>query len=67
MSLGISTPVSISYSIHQEANQLNHNASYKKIRSVLSWRDFNEVKDPETGKKVFNKDKQLFFVVAPLN
>ena len=31
------------------------------------WWDFNEVKDPETGEKVFRKDEQLFFVVAPLN
>ena len=29
------------------------------------WWDFNEVKDPETGEKVFKKDEQLFFVVAP--
>ena len=29
------------------------------------WWDYNEVKDPETGKKVFKKDEQLFFVVAP--
>ena len=31
------------------------------------WWDFNEVKDPETGEKVFKKDEQLFFVVAPLD
>jgi len=31
------------------------------------WWDFNEVKDPQTGKKVFKKDEQLFFVVAPLD
>ena len=29
------------------------------------WWDYNEVKDPQTGKKVFKKDEQLFFVVAP--
>lgn len=29
------------------------------------WWDFNEVKDPQTGEKVFKKDEQLFFVVAP--
>jgi len=29
------------------------------------WWDYNEVKDPETGEKVFKKDEQLFFVVAP--
>jgi hypothetical protein len=31
------------------------------------WWDYNEVKDPKTGKKRFKKDKQLFFVVAPLS
>lgn len=31
------------------------------------WWDFNEVKDPETGKKTFKKDEQLFFVVVPLS
>ncbi len=31
------------------------------------WWDFNEVKDPQTGEKVFKKDEQLFFVVAPLS
>ena len=30
------------------------------------WWDFNEVKDPVTGEKVFRKDEQLFFVVVPL-
>lgn len=30
------------------------------------WWDFNEVKDPQTGEKVFKKDEQLFFVVVPL-
>jgi ABC-type bacteriocin/lantibiotic exporter with double-glycine peptidase domain len=30
------------------------------------WWDYNEVKDPYTRKKVFKKDKQLFFVVAPI-
>ena len=34
---------------------------------VSRWWDFNEVKDPETGKKEFKKDEQLFFVVAPLS
>jgi ABC-type bacteriocin/lantibiotic exporter with double-glycine peptidase domain len=29
------------------------------------WWDFNEVKDPQTGKKEFKKDEQLFFVVTP--
>lgn len=31
------------------------------------WWDYNEVKDPYTRKKVFKKDEQLFFVVAPIN
>jgi hypothetical protein len=30
------------------------------------WWDFNEVKDPQTGKKEFKKDERLFFVVTPL-
>lgn len=30
------------------------------------WWDYNEVKDLETGEKVFKKDTQLFFVVVPL-
>lgn len=34
---------------------------------VQRWWDFNEVKDPETGKKEFKKDQQLFFVVTPLS
>lgn len=29
------------------------------------WWDFNEVLDPNTGEKIFKKDEQLFFVVAP--
>jgi ABC-type bacteriocin/lantibiotic exporter with double-glycine peptidase domain len=32
---------------------------------LTRWWDFNEVKDPQTGEKTFNKDEQLFFVVAP--
>jgi hypothetical protein len=31
------------------------------------WWDFNEVKDLQTGEKVFKKDDQLFFVVTPLS
>ena len=34
---------------------------------VQRWWDFNEVKDPKTGKKVVKKDQQLFFVVTPLS
>jgi ABC-type bacteriocin/lantibiotic exporter with double-glycine peptidase domain len=39
-----------------------------KVSTFLDrWWDFNEVKDPETGKKEFKKDEQLFFVVVPLS
>lgn len=31
------------------------------------WWDYNQVKDPYTRKKVYKKDEQLFFVVAPLD
>jgi hypothetical protein len=31
------------------------------------WWDYNQVKDPRTGRKVFKKDERLFFVVAPLD
>jgi len=31
------------------------------------WWDYNEVKDLDTGEKIFRKDEQLFFVVAPLD
>lgn len=34
---------------------------------LTRWWDYNEVKDPQTGEKVFKKDEQLFFVVAPRN
>ena len=38
-----------------------------KVSTFLNrWWDFNEVNDPETGKKEFKKDEQLFFVVVPL-
>ena len=29
------------------------------------WWDYNEVQDPQTGEKIFKKDEELFFVVAP--
>jgi hypothetical protein len=39
-----------------------------RMSTFLSrWWDFNEVKDLETGEKVFKKDEQLFFVVTPLS
>jgi hypothetical protein len=31
------------------------------------WWDYNEVKDPQTGEKIFKKDEQLFFVITPLS
>ncbi|MGE5073374.1 MAG: cysteine peptidase family C39 domain-containing protein [Anaerolineae bacterium] len=37
-----------------------------KIRIFLKrWWDYNEVIDPDTRKKVFKKDEELFFVVVP--
>lgn len=39
-----------------------------RMSTFLSrWWDFNEVKNPETGEKIFKKDEQLFFVVTPLS
>jgi len=39
-----------------------------KISTFLKrWWDDNEVKDPQTGKIVYKRDEQLFFVVAPLD
>ena len=35
--------------------------------SLLHTQNFNEVKDPQTGEKVFKKDERLFFVVTPLS
>jgi hypothetical protein len=38
-----------------------------KIGTFLDrWWDFNDVKDPLSGEKVYKKDEQLFFVVVPL-
>lgn len=37
-----------------------------KISTFLKrWWDFNDVKDPESGKITSKKDQQLFFVIAP--
>lgn len=45
-----------------------HQNRIVKISVFLKrWWDYNEVKDPYARKKLFKKDKQLFFVVAPLN
>lgn len=30
------------------------------------WWDYNEVKDPQTRRKTYKKDEQLFFLVAPV-
>ena len=39
-----------------------------KVRVFLKrWWDYNEVKDPKTGKKTYKKDERLFFAVVPLN
>jgi hypothetical protein len=45
---------------------VNQNRIIKISTFLERWWDFNEVKDPQTGEKVFKKDEQLFFVVAPL-
>jgi len=46
---------------------VDQNRILKMSLFLNRWWDFNEVKDPETGEKVFKKDEQLFFVVAPLS
>jgi ABC-type bacteriocin/lantibiotic exporter with double-glycine peptidase domain len=46
---------------------VDQNRIIKMSTFLHRWWDFNEVKDPETGEKVFKKDEQLFFVVAPLS
>jgi len=45
---------------------VDQNRIVKMSLFLKRWWDYNEVKDPQTGKKVFKKDEQLFFVVAPL-
>src|SRR5687767_7121293 len=46
---------------------VDQNRIVKMSLFMKRWWDYNEVKDPQTGKKVFKKDEQLFFVVAPLD
>ncbi len=46
---------------------VDQNRIIKMSTFLNRWWDFNEVKDPDTGKKTFKKDEQLFFVVAPLS
>jgi ABC-type bacteriocin/lantibiotic exporter with double-glycine peptidase domain len=46
---------------------VDQNRILKMSLFLNRWWDFNEVKDPQTGEKIFKKDEQLFFVVAPLN
>jgi hypothetical protein len=46
---------------------VDQNRIVKMSLFLKRWWDYNEVKDPQTGKKVFKKDEQLFFVVAPLD
>ena len=44
---------------------IDQNRILKMSLFLKRWWDFNEVKDPHTGEKVFKKDEQLFFVVVP--
>ena len=46
---------------------IDQNRIVKMSLFLKRWWDYNEVKNPQTGKKVFKKDEQLFFVVAPLD
>lgn len=46
---------------------VDQNRIVKMSIFLKRWWDFNEVKDPQTGKKTFKKDEQLFFVVAALD
>ena len=45
---------------------IDQNRIIKMSTFLNRWWDYNEVMDPETGKKEFKKDEQLFFVVVPL-
>lgn len=45
---------------------VDQNRILKMSVFLKRWWDYNQVKDLRTGKKVFKKDEQLFFVVAPL-
>lgn len=45
---------------------VNQNRIIRISTFLERWWDYNEVKDPQTGEKVFKKDEQLFFVVVPL-
>ena len=46
---------------------VDQNRIVKMSLFLKRWWDYNEVKDPQTGEKIFKKDEQLFFVVAPLD
>ncbi len=46
---------------------VDQNRIVKMSLFLNRWWDYNEIKDPQTEKKVFKKDEQLFFVVAPLS
>jgi ABC-type bacteriocin/lantibiotic exporter with double-glycine peptidase domain len=46
---------------------IDQNRILKMSGFLKRWWDYNEVKDPQTGEKLFKKDEQLFFVVAPLD
>ncbi len=44
---------------------VDQNRIIKMSLFINRWWDYNEVQDPQTGEKVFKKDEELFFVVAP--
>jgi len=46
---------------------VNQHRILKMSVFLKRWWDFNKVKDPQAGEKVFKKDEQLFFVVTPLS
>lgn len=44
---------------------VDQNRIIKMSLFLRRWWDYNEVQDPQTGERVFKKDEELFFVVAP--
>jgi ABC-type bacteriocin/lantibiotic exporter with double-glycine peptidase domain len=44
---------------------VDQNRILKMSLFLKRWWDYNEVQDPQTGEKMFKKDQELFFVVAP--
>jgi ABC-type bacteriocin/lantibiotic exporter with double-glycine peptidase domain len=43
----------------------DRNRIIKTSTFLRRWWDYNEIKDPQTGKRTYKKDEQLFFVIAP--